>query len=435
MFGRGAVRGMDPDVVIAFRIGNFAHLRSAYGDRAAFGAVEVVRNAIADIVQRDGAVLTSGEGELEVRLSDDARFEDASALAACRAWVQSACATLPLTPIGTAAGKVHFTLSGRCAAGRGEGARHEPERGSYFPFLGGEAGGTAGWADRYREDMELVSHALAALTSPGASGGDGAAMLSIFWRPSRGDDGRDGPLYYEALGKVVRGDGVVQSPSALARSMERLGFAALFDRHMMRCVVTELEDWPDVTLAVALSGASARGDVWWGDITSRLARRRDVARRLIIAITNAVPITDMAETMRFVGEMRALGCKIMVSGFGAGFASIRQLLALSPDLVKIDPLFLRRATLSTRDRALFRHIADLAGAVAPIVVADGVDTEAQAEIVAEAGVSWRQGRYLGAASAGRPWLYGGGINGGNLDRALAQPNPASLAHAGQGSVH
>src|SRR5690606_435567 len=101
--------------------------------------------------------------------------------------------------------------------------------------------------------------------------------------------------------------------------------------------------------------------------------------------------------------MRSLGCRIAMDDFGVGFASMRRLLALSPDIVKIDSLFVRRAPQSQRNKQILAHMIGLARAIAPCVIVEGIETKDQFWLAEKLGVEWAQGTLTGGPSAIRSW--------------------------------
>src|SRR5690606_27040329 len=111
-----------------------------------------------------------------------------------------------------------------------------------------------------------------------------------------------------------------------------------------------------VVLGASISALSATLDGWWINALERLRRRPDVARRLIIEISDTAELPSVREAAAFTKRLRKQGCRVALKDFGAGHACIRQLVDLEPDIVKIAPLFLQRALLSDGDRRALHHI-------------------------------------------------------------------------------
>ena len=75
---------------------------------------------------------------------------------------------------------------------------------------------------------------------------------------------------------------------------------------------------------------------WWDEIKERLRCAPDLARRLVVEITETAAIPDISDAARLVSDLRRVGCRVAIDDLDAGFASVRQLLALAPDIVKIE---------------------------------------------------------------------------------------------------
>jgi EAL domain-containing protein (putative c-di-GMP-specific phosphodiesterase class I) len=202
-------------------------------------------------------------------------------------------------------------------------------------------------------------------------------------------------LYHEALLRLDCG-GRWTAPHRHVRALERLGLIRLLDRDVVARAVMELEADPSITLGANISAQSARLDGWWLPLCDILRRRRDLAARLILEITDSSPFRSVAEAATFATRMRELGCRIAIKNFGANRASFRQLRALRPDLVKLDPFFLAQAETGPRDEAALCHVVGLAHAIAPIVVASGVETPGLARQAHASGATWLQGCLFGA---------------------------------------
>ena len=189
----------------------------------------------------------------------------------------------------------------------------------------------------------------------------------------------------------------------LPKILERMGFIDHLDRYLVGMVLDELERDPDVRLGVQISTQYAGQARWWDDVRARLAGDANTAARLVIEIDEIAPFTDITAVSEFVAQMRHLGCEIELSGFGRGFTSIRELVALSPTFVKIDSMFVREGLHSGQDEQVLLHLAGLCKSLGATVIADGVNSLAQREFALHAGVRWQQGDALARSGIARGW--------------------------------
>ncbi|HSK39999.1 MAG TPA: EAL domain-containing protein, partial [Arenibaculum sp.] len=131
--------------------------------------------------------------------------------------------------------------------------------------------------------------------------------------------------FYECLLRMVQaGQGLVAA-GAFVPVVERLGMARLIDRRVLEMAVDELGRDPDVRLAINISGFTASDRAWLRALVALLKDAPDMARRLVVEITETAAIQDIEETFRFIATARDLGCKVALDDFGAGYISYRHL--------------------------------------------------------------------------------------------------------------
>jgi EAL domain-containing protein (putative c-di-GMP-specific phosphodiesterase class I) len=175
---------------------------------------------------------------------------------------------------------------------------------------------------------------------------------------------------------------------------ERTG---LIDR-LTRWVVAEALDaqlrWREqgleVVVSVNLSAKSLSVPDLAGWILDQLDRRRLPATCLTVEVTE----TAVAETVAAVATLTPLhqaGIRISIDDFGTGFTSLAALPTLPLDELKVDQCFVLRAATSPADAAIVRTVAELGHRMGLVVVAEGVETAASAEWLADLGIDLLQG--------------------------------------------
>ncbi|MFE8585956.1 EAL domain-containing protein [Sphingomonas sp. NCPPB 2930] len=391
------VRSMEASPLsLSFRVANDAHIRRAYGAAVADEVVAELSHRLFNILPANCRIINDGNGVFVAHLHGDDLPGGEVAGAVLPVWLAAYCAGVLVDPVDTQAGSLCVWLSADWAFEGREGEK-------VFPFQGGPVGEGKEWEGFYRSDMARAVEFLPLLSQPRGNLHSG---LVLYWQPVVG--GQGDVLYHEALCRPCGADGRVQSPEPLLLALERLGFACLLDRHVVSAVVDELEAAPGVVLAANVSAQSLSCTHLWNEVIERLEQRPDIARRLVWEITETALVTDMNRAVAFIARVRALGCRIAIDDFGVGFASIRQLLVFSPDIIKIDRLFIDRAVLGPRDAAIFRQLVELARSFGAEVVAEGIETRAQAKIVEAAGSVWQQGYLHAMPSLTRLWWQGWG---------------------------
>ncbi|KEZ19452.1 EAL domain protein [Sphingobium yanoikuyae] len=398
-------------VHFSIRIENYVHIRRAYGEDGGRRALAGIHRLLTDMFREDGVEVVEASGEIDLLVWNLEELGGGVLSDACRKWLNGFCWLVPLLSFETTGGLIHLCISGRweipdalMQAGMFETGKSGA---CNLGFCGSWPDDRSDWSDRYRSDMGLVTDLLSGIMS-GASDNRRPRELALAWQSVCNADGGDGVLYREALVRLLDNDGNAHSPGDVFLALERLGFVRVVDHYVVSRVIDELEGAPDVVLAANISARSVRSDVWWDEVRVRLVAMPDVARRLVLEITETADLPGVSEAVRFVTGMRRLGCRIALDDFGTGYASIRQLLAFSPDFVKIDRFFVRRAVFTGADRDLLTHLIGVGQSLGAIVIVEGVETAEQAGIVLAAGGHWQQGYHWGRPSLLRSWRRASG---------------------------
>jgi diguanylate cyclase (GGDEF)-like protein/PAS domain S-box-containing protein len=210
--------------------------------------------------------------------------------------------------------------------------------------------------------------------------------------------------HYECLVRLKRNDGSILPAAAFIPVVEESVLMRLIDRRALELAVQELAADRNVKLAINISGFTAADRSWLRAMNSLLRGRPDIARRLIVEITETVALHDIEETARFVSAVRDLGCRIALDDFGAGYSSFRNLKALSVDCVKIDGSFVRGLTNNVDNQLFIRTLLGLADGFGLDTVAECVETIEEATHLVRRGVRYLQGYYFGRPTIERPWL-------------------------------
>jgi diguanylate cyclase (GGDEF)-like protein/PAS domain S-box-containing protein len=122
-----------------------------------------------------------------------------------------------------------------------------------------------------------------------------------------------------------------------------------------------------------------------------LGSKRVDPRRLCIEITENAVLDELDTAIEALDAIRALGVRLAIDDFGTGYSSLSYLRRLPVDTVKIDRTFTTELNTDSNDVTIVAGIIGLARGLGLEVVAEGVETERQAEILVELGCSQAQG--------------------------------------------
>jgi EAL domain-containing protein (putative c-di-GMP-specific phosphodiesterase class I) len=160
---------------------------------------------------------------------------------------------------------------------------------------------------------------------------------------------------------------------------------------------------PALRASVNVAPASTTDPDWWSTLGALLRANPGVAERLTIEITESAAIHDVDDTRGFVRRVKDLGCTIAIDDFGSGYTSFRNLRKLGVDILKIDGAFVQHLTRAGDDRAFVQALVELARRLGLKTVAEWVQDEASAKLLAEWGCDYLQGALIGLATLERPW--------------------------------
>jgi EAL domain-containing protein (putative c-di-GMP-specific phosphodiesterase class I) len=210
--------------------------------------------------------------------------------------------------------------------------------------------------------------------------------------------------YFECLLRMHDEAGNAVPTAEFISTIEHHRLIGLVDRFVLEKVIEELCRHPGVRLGFNVSGLTACDREWLRSLTTRLRNRPDLARRIVVEITETAALHDMAESARFVDTLRQTGCRVALDDFGAGHTSLRHLQSLPIDIVKIDGSFVQNFAARVENQVFLRHLLGLTQGFGLETVAECVESAEDARLLRAEGISYLQGYHVGAPSTERPWL-------------------------------
>lgn len=210
--------------------------------------------------------------------------------------------------------------------------------------------------------------------------------------------------YYECLLRLRDANGEFLAAGDFIQEIERFGYIRLVDRYILDKVLVEAARHPQITFGFNISALTTADRPWLRSLAARLRANPELARRLVIEITETAAIYDIEESARFVNALRRAGCRVALDDFGAGHTSLQHLHSLKVDMVKVDRAFIRDITSNGESQVFLRHLLGLAEGFGFVTIAEGVETEAEADILRREGVGFLQGHLYGIAALDPPWL-------------------------------
>ena len=129
-------------------------------------------------------------------------------------------------------------------------------------------------------------------------------------------------------------------------------------------------------------------------VAAVLARYRVDPKRLKLEVTETVIMQASSDVAAQLDALRLLGVGILLDDFGTGFSSLGRLRDLPIDTLKIDRVFTQRAGSDDESDEIIRTIITMAHNLGIETVAEGIESHAQAEMLAREGCDAGQGYYF-----------------------------------------
>jgi diguanylate cyclase (GGDEF)-like protein len=186
------------------------------------------------------------------------------------------------------------------------------------------------------------------------------------------------------------------SPAEFIAVAEESGLIAQLDRWAIRSACRTMQGWRarkirigSVAVNISLRHLHDQSLV---DFVARSLQEHDLpAECLELEITESTLAQDANEIARLLGQFNAMGVRVAIDDFGTGYASMSLLQKMPVDVLKIDRSFVSRCADDERAAALLRALVGVAHALGKEIVAEGVETTAQADFLREQGCQLLQG--------------------------------------------
>ena len=215
----------------------------------------------------------------------------------------------------------------------------------------------------------------------------------------------------EALIRWERSDGVRMGPNVFIPIAEETGLIDPIGLWVLRKGCTDGLDWHGIKLSINLSSAQLRNPEFPIQLGQILDETGFPPERLELEITETYLVGDSAVVNRSLEMIRQFGVGVVLDDFGTGYASIDFLRKYRFEKLKIDRTLIVDAATDEGSLAMMVSSIAVARAMDMQVTAEGVETEAQADLVRTAGCDQIQG-----------WLYYKAIDADQITQQLELTN-------------
>lgn len=198
----------------------------------------------------------------------------------------------------------------------------------------------------------------------------------------------------EALLRWERRDRVEIGPSVFVPIAEESGLINVIGLWVLREACAAAHAWDDIKLSVNVSAAQLRNPEFPIELGQVLEETGFPPSRLELEVTETHLVVDSVVAGRSLEVIRDFGVRIVLDDFGTGYASIGFLRQFRFEKLKIDRSLVVEATQDVGSRAMMLASVAVARSLDMDITAEGVETQAQADLVRSAGCDQIQG-----------WLY------------------------------
>ncbi|MBT5403217.1 MAG: EAL domain-containing protein, partial [Crocinitomicaceae bacterium] len=195
--------------------------------------------------------------------------------------------------------------------------------------------------------------------------------------------------------------GVLQ-PDAFISLAEETGMIATIGYWVLKTACLQNMIWRDkgvfkITMAVNLSADQFRQIDLYNNIKIILEETNMLPKYLELEITESITIENFKKTIEALENLKKLGVVIAIDDFGTGYSSLSYLQQFPIDKVKIDRSFIKNITENKDSVSIVKAIIALAHSLNLTVISEGVETQAQYDLLRNMNCDEAQGFYFGPA--------------------------------------
>ena len=191
-------------------------------------------------------------------------------------------------------------------------------------------------------------------------------------------------------------------PAEFLPAMDETGSIVVLGHWILDEVCRQIAAWredgvTDVHVSVNLSHREFWSGALLNFVDNCLARHSVSPESITLEITEGVIMVNPDAALRTMQELRSRGIKLDIDDFGTGHSSLHALCSFPLNALKIDRSFVRKLGIDKRTTELVQLIVAMGHTLGLDVVAEGVETEAQADMLQELGCSTGQGYWFARA--------------------------------------
>ena len=217
-------------------------------------------------------------------------------------------------------------------------------------------------------------------------------------------------VYYQPIIDILNGDrligfealvrwrhpirGIV-SPMDFVPVSEETGLIVALDSWVFHEACQQLVKWqatfPALKMSINLSAQNIHNPNLLTDIDRILAKTGLDGKSITLEITENILIADINQTIDLLSQIKVRNIQVSIDDFGTGYSSLNYIHRLPADYLKIDRSFVNQIQEASRNYQIVRTIIGLGNQIGLAIVAEGIETSEQLQILQDLGCQFGQG--------------------------------------------
>jgi diguanylate cyclase (GGDEF)-like protein len=216
------------------------------------------------------------------------------------------------------------------------------------------------------------------------------------------------PLIDLTSRKIIGAEGLIRwlhphrgmiQPGSFIPLAEDSGLIIKINKWLIETICRQNYEWVQagvgpVRISFNLSGYQLEVQNLIKTIKENLEKYSIDPKNLVVEITESVLLQDSQDTISTLQDIKDLPLKIALDDFGTGYSSLSYLAAFNADTIKIDRSFIMGCTLNESNLVIIKAIIAMGNSLNMNVIAEGIETEEQLELLKNLGVQEGQGFYF-----------------------------------------
>jgi EAL domain-containing protein (putative c-di-GMP-specific phosphodiesterase class I) len=237
-------------------------------------------------------------------------------------------------------------------------------------------------ADEYESNLQYAIKIRKALSSSG---------LTPYFQPII-ENATGKIVKYEALSRLIDGDGVVHSPDNFIPVSKKIKAYDQVTKEVINKTF-EIFDENDLEFSINLSFEDIINQDIYKFIIDKL-KNSNMGSRVTFELLESEKVKDFNQVVKFFNEVKRFGVKVAIDDFGSGFSNFSYMTKLSPDYIKIDGSLIKSLDIDRNSQIVVETIVSFSKKLGIKTIAEYVHSSTVLSAVKSMGIDYSQGFYI-----------------------------------------